>query len=249
MRAKMPTNRVFGTHAPRFSGGAITLDQPRLSGRVGHALVALPDGRVVVAGGREYNPGFFYGLPEIDVYDPTADQWTRVAGMPPVRHDGDGGYGGRGFPGVTVLDSGQVLIFGGTATRLVEKVSDDRRVTFQIKGTYSPRTSSVVLDPVSAQVRRVGDLNVGRMFSLSPAWHEGGGAFAIGGWSVVRGQAVRAEVYDPVVESWSLLPVEPPPAVDGGPRLGTGLTDGTVLTWSVPDAPGAALVKRLHPGP
>jgi len=204
---------------------------------------------VVVAGGREYNPGFYYGVAPIDVYDPTIDRWTRVAELPPIPDDGDGGYGGRGFAGVTLLGSGEVLISGGTPTQLVEKVSANGRVTFRLGGTAPPRRSSVLLDPIVGQVRRVGNLNVGRLFALAPAWREGGGAFAIGGWSVIPNQPVRGEVYDPVGESWSLLPAEPPPAVDGGPRLGTGLTDGTVLTWSVVDGPAPATVKRLHPGP
>ena len=247
--APIPTTRVFRTHAPDFSGGAIALDRPRATGRVGHALVVLPDGRVVVAGGREYNPGFFYGVEPIDIYDPKTDLWTRVAGLPPIPDDGDGGHGGRGFPGVTLLESGEVLIAGGTATQLVEKVSANGRVTFRLQGAAVPRRSSVLLDPIAGQVRRVGNLNVGRMFSLAPAWRQGGGAFAIGGWSAIRYQPVRGEVYDPAVESWSLLPAEPSSAVDGGPRLGTGLTDGTVLTWSVVDGPAPATVKRLRPGP
>lgn len=246
----MPTTRVFGTHAPGFTGAAIALDRPRSCGRVGHALIVLPDGRVVVAGGREYNPGFYYGVAPIDIYDPRMDLWTRVAALPPIPDDGDGGYGGRGFPGVTLLESGEVLISGGTPTRLVEKVSANGQITFRLGGTAPPRRSSVMLDPSSGQVRRVGSLNVGRLFALAPAWREGGGALAIGGWSVIRNQPVRGEVYDPVDESWSLLPVEPPPAVDGGPRLGTELTDGAVLTWSVDENQLApATVKRLRPGP
>ena len=55
---------------------------------------------------------------------------------------------------------------------------------------------------------------------------------------------------DPVDESRSLPPVEPPPAVDGGTRQGTELTDGPVLTWSVDEKQLArATVKRLRPGP
>ena len=247
--APMPTTRVFGTHAPGFTGGAIALDAPRSCGRVGHTVVALRDGRVVVAGGREYNPGLYYGVAPIDLYDPRLDLWTRVAELPPIPNDGDGGYGGRGFAGVTLLQSGEVLIAGGTATRLIEKTSPTGAVTFRLGGTAPPRRSSVLFDPIAGLVHRVGNLNVGRLFALAPPWREGGGAFAIGGWSAIRDRPTRSEVFDPTVESWSLLPVEPAPAVDGGPRLGSGLSDGTVLTWSVVDGPAPAVVKTLRPSP
>ena len=201
---------------------------------------------MAVAGGREYNPGLFYGVEPIDVYDPRSDAWTRVSGLPPIPEDGDGGYGGRGFAGATLLGSGEVLVFGGTATHLVETVLGNGRVTFRPGGSAIPRTSSVVFDPITEQVRRVGSLNVGRVFPLAAAWVEGGGAFAIGGQSVIRSSPVRGEAYDPVVRTWSLLPEEPLPAVDSGPRLGTGLTDGAMLTWSVDEQnPGPATVTRL----
>ena len=246
--APMPITRVFATHAPAFTGRAIALDRPRACGRVGHALVVLADGRVLVAGGRAYNPGFYYGTEHLDIYNPRVDKWTRLQGLPAIPDDGDGGHGGRGFPGVTLLESGDVLISGGTPTRLVETASRTGRVTFRLAGPASPRRSTVLLDPTAGDVRRVGDLNVGRLFSLAPAG-PAGGAIAIGGWSVTPYEPVPAEAYDPVPESWSLLPVEQPPAVDGGPRLGTGLTDGTVLTWSVDESnPSPATVKRFHPG-
>lgn len=64
--------------------------------------------------------------------------------------------------------------------------------------------------------------------------------------SVVRSRPVQGEVYDPALGTWSVLPDEPLPTIDGGPRLGAGLTDGAVLTWSVDEQdPRPATVKRL----
>jgi len=149
---------------------------------------------------------------------------------------------------VTLLGSGEVLIAGGTATRLIEKTSPNGTVTFRLAGTARPRSSSVLLDPIARHIHQVGNLNVGRLFALAPPWMQGGGAFAIGGWSAIPDEPVRSEVFDPTANSWSLLPVEPAPAVDGGPRLGSGLSDGTVVTWSVVDGPAPAVVKTLRPG-
>ena len=73
-----------------------------------------------------------------------------------------------------------------------------------------------------------------------------GAAVALGGWSAIRNRPVQGELYDPVSGTWSVLPEEPEPAVDGGPRLGTELSDGAVLTWSVDGGnPEPATVKRL----
>jgi hypothetical protein len=258
--ASMPATRVFTTHAPAFSsqvgvplGAENTPPKGAASGRVAHEMVVTPDGRVLLVGGREYNPGWFYGITPIDAYDPATNTWTRLAELPGVPSDGDGGYGGRGFPGVTLLESGEVLIFGGLAIQLVEKGRDNGQVIFEPTGPAAlPRQSSLLFDPETSEFQQVGDLNVRRFVPLAVAWHEGGGAFAIGGTSVgLSGMPVpEAEVYDPTSAAWSLLPIEPQAATDFSPRNGALLTDGTVLTWS--DLPffvesGLRAVKRLHP--
>lgn len=113
--APMPATRIFTTHAPNFivKGLGIQIGTPRSAGRTGHAMVMLSDGRVLVIGGREYAPGGLYGVSMVDTYDPTSDRWTRGAELPSVPSDGDGGYGGRGFPAVSALAGGNILIAGG----------------------------------------------------------------------------------------------------------------------------------------
>lgn len=242
--APMPATHVF-THGPTFFLGAgIPLAAPYAAGRVGQQTVVLPDGRVLVVGGREYQPGLFYGVPFMDVYNPTKDSWQRMEEMPSVPGDGDGGYGGRGFPGVTVLRSGKVLIFGGTTWELIEHRTTTG-VRFDASFGMGQRGSSLLFDPSTGGHTRVGDLNHARIGPLAAPWVEGGGAFAIGGSPVPHGGPLPdGEVYDPVARAWSLLPVEPNPTIGDFPRRdGVALTDGTVLTWSE----SATTVKRLHP--
>ena len=250
--APMPTTRVFATHAPAFSspvgiklGAEDTPPRGATAGRVAHQMVVLADGRVLLVGGREYNPGWFYGVSPIDAYDPATNTWTRLATLPGVPEDGDGGYGGRGFLGATVLASGKVLIFGGTASRFVERGNAAGRVTFTPEGAdLLPRISALLFDPATGRFQRVGDLNVRRTALLATAWSEGGGAFAIGGRSTTQTQPVpEAEAFDPVSGTWSILPLEPVAGFDFSPRLGALLTDGTILTWSADFTD----VKRLHP--
>lgn len=96
----------------------------------------LSDGRVLVIGGREYAPSVFYGVPMVDTYDPTSDTWTRGADLPSVPSDGDGGYGGRGFPAVSALAGVNVLVAGGLSLRLVEERKADGRMKFELRAVW-----------------------------------------------------------------------------------------------------------------
>src|SRR5262245_33863605 len=177
----MPATHTFKTHAPGFSGAVPLGDKAGAEvGRATHVTLVLGDGRVLLVGGRWTQPAKYYGLPEVDVYDPGSDQWTRVEPPPAIEDDGDEGYAGRGFPGVSVLESQEVLLFGGLASEFAESAGDSGQVTFSFKGGgRPPRVSSLVFDPVSNQWRRVGDLNERRSGPLAASWPYGVGSFAI----------------------------------------------------------------------
>ena len=253
-RTKMPATATYRTHAPSFFGRlAIPLPegQPNIEvGRVTHETAVLPDGRVLLIGGREFEPGPFYGIAKVDMYDPEANVWTRLADMPAVPQDRDAGYGGRGFPGVAVRRDGKVLVFGGVTTRVIEGGAEHDGVVFAI---FQPlrwmhRRSALLLDPDANEWRRVGDLNVARGGPVVASWpsDERTYVIAIGGEELYGPDVVPAEVYDPDTETWSLLPPEPSVTFDSPLRHGAGLTDGTVLTWSSREDE-LSTVKRLHP--
>jgi hypothetical protein len=219
-------------------------------------MVLLADGRVLVVGGREYSPGWFYGVSPLDIYDPKTNSWTRVAELPSIASDGDGGYGGRGWPALSILASGKVLVAGGFSEQLVEETKPDGRVEFDIQGNPQPRRSSLLFDPRTGVLVRVGDLNQRRALSLIAPQREGGGAFVLGGSSIDLRPMPVGEYFDPFAQTWFLLPPEPEPtSVDYSPRKGALLSDGSVLTWSslsFEDEPplepgGMRTVKRLHP--
>lgn len=186
--------------------------------------------------------------------------------MPAVQGDDDLGYGGRAFAGVALLGSGEVMVAGGTSSNVREVVDSAGDVAFVNEGS-STRRSSLLFDPVHNTWRRVGDLNVPRSGALAVAWPSVGRTYAIviGGIGprtsgvltgvrpsprpVVVGASPHGpwppppEAYDPSTEAWSVLPTEPVVQFDDPFRVGTALTDGTVLS-KTRDAP---TVTRLHP--
>ena len=246
MRTGPPSAFIFDWAARPFIALGIPLPanmQGIQVGRVTHHTVVLPDGRVLLIGGRVTQPDWYYGLTEVDLYDPTLDEWTRLKDMPAVHDDGDRGHGGRDFPGVSLLANGEVLIYGGVAVKFADGGAANGQVWFPKH--WALRGSALVLNPEANEWRRVGDLNVARTFPLAAAWPPGVGtfAFAIGGetWSDT---VAPAEVYDSTSETWALLPAEPDVSSNEG-HWGAGLTDGTVLTWSMKG--NGSVVKRLHP--
>jgi hypothetical protein len=256
-KAKMPATRTFATHAAVIENSfGIPLD-PKSNvqvGRVTHHTVVLHDGKVLLIGGRWSQPTLYFGIPQVDLYDPETDEWTRLADMPAVPDDADAGYGGRGFPGVSLLGSGEVLIFGGLANRLVG-VGKGGEFRFHAEGPSVPRSSAIILNPMTNQWRRVGNMNVGRSGLLAAPWPSvdtATFAIAIGGLLPHTSKKIPpAEVYDSSTETWFLLPSEPEAETDDSQiRQGTGLDDGTVLTWSSDPSLGPygnTSVKRLHP--
>ena len=254
-RAKMPATARYRTHAPFFGRKTIPLPADRHNievGRVTHETAVLPDGRVLLIGGREFEPGPYYGIAKVDLYDPETDVWTRLADMPAIPHDRDAGYGGRGFPGVAVRPDGKVLVFGGLTTRLIKGGAAHEGVVFAISQPlrWMHRRSALLLDPDANAWRQVGDLNVARAGPAVASWpsDERTYVIAIGGEELFGPDVVPAEVYDPETETWSLLPPEPSATFDSPLRHGVGLTDGTVLTWSPREEDdGLSTLKRLHP--
>ena len=65
----------------------------------------LPDGRVYLVGGHIFDGGGAIGVPQTDIWDPTARTWTRRATMRQARW----------YPTTVGMPNGRTLIFGGHA--------------------------------------------------------------------------------------------------------------------------------------
>lgn len=113
---------VFGDGDPPFvafdpsDGDAVDVSQPAGGGRLGHSLVALSDGRVVVAGGGEPLSS------DVEVYDPLGDDWETVEGLL-------AGFERRGAAFLRLRDDRLLLVGGereGTALEEAVVIDVDR---------------------------------------------------------------------------------------------------------------------------
>ncbi len=283
-REPMPSTHTFSygppheVSVPGAPVAGIVLGKTIEAGRAAHATVVLPNGNVMLIGGRQYQPGEFYGVKWVDQYDPDTNTWNAPTlerpELPSVPADNDLNYGGRGFPAVALLSkstpwgsSNRVLIAGGYMLELVEEPTSNGDFGFNVRGTHLPRGSTLLFDPSTDVFETVDErlsfprpLPLAAPLDSSSWWQWGSRAVVIGGESTYEGAAVyHAERFFHLTSyfhNWKTLPCEPYPTwPDYSPRMGTALTDGSILTWSSVDytdepefgGSGALRVaKRLH---
>ena len=143
-----------------------------------HVAELLPDGRVLVAGGRTCNQAppatcdFTFRTNTAEIYNPATGRWTQVANMNVARHT----------TGSVVLLDGRVAVPAG----------------------FTPDGNGIngdIYDPATGAWTLTGNLNVGR--ARQGAMLLGDGrvfvAFGFGGGSTT-------EIYDPASNTWSLGP-------------------------------------------
>ena len=217
--------------------------------RRGHVAIRLADGRVLVAGGWNQRTGQTFASAE--VYDPATGTWTKTGSMTRWRY----------HPSATLLSDGRVLVTGGwisgggetkgaelynpaTGTwSLARSMSGPGAVALMSNGRvlawhgdsaeqYDPRTglwTATVIPPGA-----VTDETGGSTAALLP--RSVATTLADGRLLMLAAAFNKAEVYDPVRDTWS--PTESPPTGRGPAVL---LADGTVLVFG---PKGAA---RYHP--
>jgi N-acetylneuraminic acid mutarotase len=139
--------------------------------RYAHTATLLPSGKVLVAGGGQAGNGSVY-LSSAELYDPAANSWTPAASMAAVRQQHK----------ATLLQSGKVLITGGTTTG---------------GGAVA---SAEVYDPATDTWSPAGSMAVARNYhtaTLLPS----GKVLVAGGVNNVY--LFSAELYDPTASTWS----------------------------------------------
>lgn len=198
--------------------GAFSPTCPLALARADHSSTLLPDGRVMVAGGRNGSSA----LSSVEVYDPEAvdplagctGTWTPTGSLREVRYDHT----------ATTLVNGKVLVASGHgALVLTQRLSETAEVYDPATGTWS-LTGSLDTPRENHTATLLGD-----------------GSVVVAGGDGIYGNAVpSAERYDPATGNWSRT------GSLGIPReahTATLLGDGSVLVAGGDGIDGSALAS------
>ena len=176
------------------------------------AVAALPDGRVLAAGGA--NAG---SLASAEVYDPNADAWTAVAAMGTPRLQA----------GVSTLRDGRVLVSGGEQYHDPVAIDDGTLSSAEIfdasTGTWASAAPMVNRRGASAVMATLVD---GRPVFVGGAWWRVQRLDPNGGFSSSGYLEPAADVYDPALGTWT----ETPSTIQRRDRhVAVPLLDGSLL--------------------
>ena len=144
--------------------------------RLGHTVVTLADGTVMVAGG--WND-FLRVLETVEIHDPDTEKWIAVSDMSVP----------RALHSATVLKDGRVLVAGGgkmgsAGTRM---------------GAEGPFLETAEMyDPATGEWSATGSMAEGRAVHTATLLDDGT-VLVIGGGSTLA----TAEIYDPATGTWS----------------------------------------------
>lgn len=141
--------------------------------RVGHTATLLPDGRVLAAGGGQFNGRF--DLATAELYDPRTGTWTGTAAMSEVR------WGHT----ATLLPNGAVLVAGGQPDG----------------GGTESWASAELYDPVTGTWEPTAPMREART-GHTAALLSNGQVLVSGGYNS-GGILASAELYDPDLGSWT----------------------------------------------
>ena len=213
--------------------------------RTDFAATLLPDGRVLVVGGRI--PGRI--LDSAEVFDPATSRWASAGSMSEQ----------RAFPTATLLANGKVLVVGDasvadlydpvtnswtTTGAMVESrgqhagvLLSDGRVLVAGGNPDDQTGTSEIYDPTTSAWSKTGNMTMWRA-SPSITLLDNGKVLVTGGFSA---DGRSAELFDPTTGTWAATS---PMAFDrgGDGQTATKLSDGTVLITGL-----AASAERFDP--
>jgi hypothetical protein len=186
--------------------------------RADHTATLLSDGRVLVAGGVNYDNGGSL-VPIAELYDPATGSWTLTGSLNTGRYDHT----------ATLLTNGKVLVAGGgygplasaelydpatgnwTFTGSLNEAREFHTATLLpdgkvlVAGGYNPHfvaaASAELYDPATGSWTVTGSLNNERQFHTATLLADGRVLVVGGNWYEVF---ASAELYDPATGSWTL---------------------------------------------
>jgi N-acetylneuraminic acid mutarotase len=162
--------------------GRWQLAAPLHRARAYHTATALPDGRVLVAGGAGVSGTLSAEDAVAELWDPPSGQWSLAGSLRTPRYDHT----------ATLLPDGRVLVVGG------------RRAGGNVGGV----STSEVWDPKLRSWREVGRLNIPR-YGHHAILLPGGRVFVAGGFRDESTSLRQAELWDPHTGRWTLTTTLP----------------------------------------
>ncbi|RMG16630.1 MAG: hypothetical protein D6731_05855 [Planctomycetota bacterium] len=196
---------VAAAAGPGQFAAAAAMQEPR----VGHTATVLPDGRVLVVGGRTADPFNDPNniTPESELYDPVADTWTQVSQL--AANQGQNPNPGymwdatnsvqtrRQEHAAVVLQTGTVLITGGCGTDAPAPLPGS---------AFGALKSAYLFEPATNGFVKAQDMGEARYFHLASLMTNGK-AIVVGGVNSIAGNPLpanqtsvlrTAETFDPV---------------------------------------------------
>lgn len=217
------TSEVYSPTAGTWRNTQDTLNTARRNA----TLTVLPDGRVLIAGGRHGLPDGSSFLASSEIYDPLADTWTNTTGnMMNVAREGHL---------AVLLKNGKVLIAGGEGPwRVAGKTAelfDPTTQMWSLTGSMSDGwlagSATLTLLADGRVLRTGGTDGQGNYYSTAEIYDQGSGTWTpvhsmttaranhsatllpngrvlIAGGENLAGTLVTSEVYDPILDTWTL---------------------------------------------
>ncbi len=252
------------TLAPSFAGAALA------TGREAHSATLLPDGKLLVAGGRNPRSGDASGaLKTTELYDPATGRWTEVGTLNTPRFDHtaallrDGKVlvvGGRNSGGL--LDSTEIYDPGKRTWTLLSArlVRPKAKATATLLPVSSLATSNLLLltggedsggatrqtelyDPINQKWFSTGSLNQAR-YDHTATLLLNGSVLVVNGTADGSKSLSSAELYDPKTGKWALTSNKP--IIARHQHTATLLGDGSVLIAAGSENTNASNLAEIY---